>query len=81
MIAKLEVRRMLALYEQKIREEIKGIREKLQTMEDSCTTLEMERIWRKSEEYRELHTRLVILSNVLSDIIDMRCSEILEEAE
>ena len=81
MIAKLEVRRMLASYEQKIREEIKGIREKLQIMEDSCSTFEMERIWRDSKEYTELHTRLATLSNVISDIIDMRCSEILEEAE
>lgn len=81
MIAKLEVRRMLASYEQKIREEIKGIREKLQTMENSCTTLEMERIWRDSNEYTELHTRLATLNNVISNIIDMRCSKIFEEAE
>ena len=81
MIAELEVRRMLASYEQKLREEIADTREHIQTMEDSCRTVEMERIWRESNEYIELHTRLATLRNVISNIIDMRCSKILEEAE
>jgi hypothetical protein len=79
MIAKLEVRRMLVSYENKLREEIKGIREKLEAMENACPTLEIERIWRRSEEYAELHTKLTTLSGVLSDIIDMRYSKILDD--
>ena len=81
MIAKVEVRRMLASYENKLREEIKVIRDKLESMENACPTLEMERIWRRSEEYAELYTKLTTLRGVLSDIIDIRCSEIFEEAE
>jgi NurA-like 5'-3' nuclease len=81
MIAKVEVRRYLVSYENKIREEAKGIREKIQAMEDACSTFEMERIWRNSNEYTELHTRLITLNKVLSDIIDMRYDRIFEEAE
>lgn len=81
MIAKVEVRRYLASYENKIREEAKGIKERIQTIEDTCTTPELERMWRNSHEYIELHTRLMTLNFVLSDIIDMRCDRIFEEAE
>ena len=79
MVEKVKVRRRLASYEQKIKEEIKRITNKIQQMEDSCQTIEMERIWRRSTEYIELHTRWAMLNDVLSDICDIRCDEMLED--
>ena len=79
MVEKVKVRRRLALYEQKIKEEIKRITNKIQQMNDSCQTIEMERIWRRSTEYIELHTRWAMLNDVLSDICDIRCDEMFED--
>ena len=79
MIEKVEVRRQLALYENKIREEIKSIREEMQAMNESCTTTAMKEIWLESEKYTKLSTRIKTLSGVLSDVIDIRCSEIFED--
>ena len=79
MIAKVEVRRQLALYEQKIKEEIKSIRKEIQTMQDSCTTNAMKNIWYDSVIYEKLNERLITLHRVLNDVIDFRCSEMLED--
>lgn len=80
MIAKVEVRRQLALYENKIREEIQNIREDIKDMDNACgDSMQMKRIWLASEIYAKLNTKLTTLNCVLSDIIDMRCSEIFED--
>lgn len=79
MIAKAEVRRQLALYEQKLKEEIKSVDEELKRMNSACSTSEMQAIWNKSVECAKLHTKFQTLYAVWMDIIDLRCSEMFEE--
>lgn len=79
MIAKVEVRKRLALYEDKLKERKKSIQEEIRRMNDSCTTLEMQAIWHQSKEYAMLMTEMQVLHEVLFDIDDIRCEEMFED--
>ena len=79
MIAKIKVRRRLASYEKKIKDERTSIEEKIKRMDDACTTREAKMIWRDSKEYARLVSRLEALGEVQSDILDMRCEEMLAD--
>ena len=79
MIEKLAVRRMLASYERKLKNEINSIEEKIQKMNNFCTTNEMFEIWHQSKKYAELTAKKCALYNVYCDIMDMRCDEMLED--
>lgn len=79
MIAKIEVRKRLALYEKKLREERKEIERELEEMKSACTTSEMEAIWRQSKEYTRLNERWQTLHEVVMDIIDIRCEEMFND--
>lgn len=79
MIAKVEVRKRLALYEQQIKEEIKRIENEAKRMDDACSTMEMKAIWKQSKEYTKLHTRWSTLTEILWGIRDIRCDEILND--
>ena len=81
MIAKVEVRKRLALYEDKLKERQKSIQGEIRRMNESCTTLEMDSIWHRSKEYAKLMTELQVLREVLFDIIDIRCDEMFEDDE
>lgn len=81
MIAKVEVRKRLALYEDKLKEREKSIQEEIRRMNDSCATLEMDAIWHRSKEYAKLMTELQVLREVLFDIIDIRCDEMFKDDE
>lgn len=81
MIAKIEVRRQLALYEKKIEEEIASIREEINNMYNLCkNSKKIQEVWYESKDYIKLDVKLRTLQGVLLDIIDMRCSEILEDS-
>ena len=79
MIEKVEVRRMLASYEKKLKEEIKKIEEEKERINNDCKSLEAKEIWWQSNKYNELVTKYIVLRNVLGDICDMRCGEMLNE--
>ena len=79
MISKLEVRKQLALYEQTIRKEKQAISDELDRMRDACLTVEMQAIWNQSKEYARLMAKWEVLNDVLMDVRDIRCSEILED--
>jgi hypothetical protein len=79
MIAKVEVRKQLALYEQAIRKEKQAIEYELDRMKDACLTVEMQAIWNRSKEYAILMAKWEVLNNVLMDVMDIRCSEMLED--
>ena len=79
MIAKIEVRKRIALYEQKLREERQSIEKELEKMKNACATSEMEAIWRQSKEYARLNERLKTLHEVTMDLIDMRCEEMFDD--
>ena len=75
MVDKEKVRRRVALYETEIKKQIKEIEERINKMDNSCQSFEMKRIWRRSEEYIKLHTKLVVLYDVLMDVEDIRFDE------
>lgn len=75
MIAKVEVRRVLALYEKKLKEERQSIIAEMDRMSNACTTLAMKEVWINSNEYLKLATRLATLNEVSMNIIDIRCDE------
>lgn len=79
MIEKIEVRRMLAAYESKIKDEISNINNEIKRMNEACETVEMMEIWLQSKRRVELSMKLTTLFEVLGDIIDMRCCEQLED--
>ena len=79
MIAKSEVRKRLALYEQKIREEKKLIEEEMNKMKNACSTIEMQTIWKQSREYTKLSAIWETLNEVLLDVKDIRCEEMLND--
>lgn len=79
MIEKLAVRKMLASYELKLKEEIRKIEEERQRINDCCVSLEAKEIWWNSNKYNELVTKYITLNKVLMDIIDMRCHEDLND--
>ena len=79
MIAKVEVRKELALYEQKIREEINKVRNEIEKMNNIFNTNDTMRIWKESAEYSALRTRLSTLTEVLWGIQDIRCGEMLND--
>ena len=81
MIAKVEVRRQLALYEQKIKDEIKKVENEIVKMDIACATVEMMAIWKQSKEYAKLNERRGTLIEVLWGIRDIRCDEMLEDKE
>ena len=80
MIAKLEVRRQLAAYENKLREEIQIIEAEIEKINNDCKdSLMLQQMWIRSNVYYRLSTKLSTLRGVLNDIIDMRCSKVFEE--
>ena len=79
MIEKLAVRKMLASYEKKLKEEIRSIEEEIENMNNACATNAMSKIWHNSKEYLELLTKYGTLYEVLSNIRDLRCDEMLED--
>ena len=79
MIAKVEVRKRLALYEQEIKKEKQAISDELDRMREACLTVEMQAIWNQSKEYARLMAKWEVLNNVLMDVRDIRCSEMLED--
>ena len=79
MIAKVEVRKRLALYENIIKEEIKKIENQIKKMDEACSTMEMKTIWKQSKEYTKLNTRWSTLTEILWGIQDIRCDEMFED--
>jgi hypothetical protein len=79
MIEKLAVRKMLASYERKLKNEINSIEAEIQKMNNVCQTNEMLEIWHQSKRYAELSAKKCALYNVYCDIMDMRCDEALED--
>lgn len=79
MIAKVEVRKELALYEQKIKDEIKKVENEIEKMNNIFNTNDARPIWKASTEYAELRTRMSILTEVLWGIQDIRCGEMLND--
>lgn len=79
MIAKAEVRKRLALYENTIKEEIKKIENQIKKMDESCSTMEMKTIWKQSKEYTKLNTRWSTLTEILWGVQDIRCDEMFED--
>lgn len=79
MIEKLTVRKMLASYEKKLKDEIHKIEDEIQEMNEACISNEMLSIWHRSKEYEALHARKYALYEVYCDIMDIRCDEALED--
>ena len=79
MIAKVEVRKQLALYEHEIKKEKQAVADELARMRDACLTVEMQAIFNQSKEYARLMAKLEVLSEVLADVRDIRCGEMLED--
>ena len=79
MIAKVEVRRALASYETKIKEEIKRIENEIEKMDSACATKDIKEIWRASAKYATLRSRKCTLTEILYGVEDIRCSEMLED--
>lgn len=79
MIAKVEVRKRLALYEQEIKERKNLVEDEMKRINNACTTMEAKTIWLGSIEYIKLATKLATLNEILMDIIDIRCEEMLND--
>lgn len=79
MVEKVAVRKMLASYERKLKEEIRKIEEEKQRISDAIATIEAKEIWWQSKQYAELTEKYITLRNVLMDIVDMRCDEMLND--
>lgn len=79
MIEKLAVRKQLALIEKDLKEKIKIASDAIEKMDNNCTTLAMERIWRNSVDYIKLQTRILTLREALVSVQDFRCGEILDD--
>ena len=67
-------------YEKKLKEEIRKVEEEKERINNDCKSMEAKEIWRNSSKYNELVTKWLTLRNVLSDIMDMRCDEMLEDS-
>lgn len=79
MIKKVTVRRMLADYESKIKNQIKEVEAEITKMNNLCTTFEMKEIWLKSQMSAELHLKWKMLNNLKNDIANMRYSDMLAD--
>lgn len=79
MIKKVEVRQRLALYENILKEEIKKIENQIKEMDEACSTMKMEAIWRQSKEYAKLNTRWSTLTEILWGVQDIRCDEMFND--
>lgn len=79
MIEKIEVRKRIALLENKIKEERQNILAEMDRMKGGCETLEILDILLNSKEYLKLSIKLATLNEVAMDIIDMRCDEMFED--
>ena len=79
MIAKIKVKKELALYELKIKDEIKKIENEIKKMDEIFDTNATRRIWRESAKYSALHTRLSTLIEALWLFQDIRCGEMLND--
>lgn len=79
MVAKIEVRKRIAAYEDKLRQEIKDVAKEMMRMKESCKTSDMEVVWKQSATYAKLHSRWETLHEILDDIIDLRCEETWED--
>ena len=79
MIAKVEVRKRLALYEQEIKKRRNLIEEEMKRINGACTTIEAKTILFGSIEYMKLATKFATLNEILMDIIDIRCEEVFED--
>lgn len=79
MIAKVEVRRRLALYEQEIKERRSLVEEEMNRIKNACTTMEAKTICLGSIEYAKLAAKYATLNEILMDIVGIRCEEMLED--
>lgn len=79
MIAKVEVRKELALYEQKIKAEIQRVKDEMEQMENSCGAEDIKVILKASAKYTALRTRWSTLTEALWLFQDFRCGEILND--
>jgi adenosyl cobinamide kinase/adenosyl cobinamide phosphate guanylyltransferase len=79
MIEKLTVRKRLASYETKLKEEAKKVDAERQKLIDACTTSEARTILFQSKEYAELATKFAMLNIIRKDIMDMRCEEMFDD--
>lgn len=79
MIEKVKVRKMLAKYEQHLKEEKKLIENEMDRMRNACATVEMMTVWKQSKEYERLNSRWQTLSEIIVDMIDIRCDEMLND--
>lgn len=80
-VEKILVRRKLADYENKLKNEMRDISNRIEEMNKVCSTSEMNTIWHQSKEYALLMDRLDTLSRVKMDITEIRCSDLLEDKE
>lgn len=79
MIEKIEVRKMLANYEKKLKEEFNKIESQIKKMNEACISNDMLKVWHNSAEYAVLNARKWALYETYHEILDMRCSEMLED--
>lgn len=78
MIEKNVVKSMLASYEVGLKKEIHAIEANLNRMRNDCTSMEIQAIFNQSKEYAVLMGKMETLSQVLMDIVDMRCNAALD---
>ena len=78
MIEKVKVRREIAAYELKLKEEIKNIERELARLGEMFgATNEMQKLWNGSTEKAVLTARYMALKEGLFMLSDLRCSEML----
>ena len=83
MIEKKQVRRTLAAYEQKLKEEITAIEKELNKADNEAAECsnKIQSLWFSSTERAVLLAKYQVLCKVRGDIMDMRCDEALAEEE
>ena len=79
MIAKVDVRKQLGLYETKIKEEIQRVEDEVKKMDNDCLTEDMKVIWKASAKYSALRSRRKALTEALWLFQDFRCGEMLND--
>ena len=81
MIAKAEVRKRLALYKTKLKEEIKDVENEIKRMDNAFSTEEAKKIWKESAEYSALRSRWIALGEVSWDIGDIMFDEMFDDED
>ena len=81
MIEKKQVRKMLAAYEQKLKEEINAIEKELNKADNEAVECsnKLQNIWFSSTERAVLVAKYQVLCKTRDGIMDIRCDEALEE--